>query len=391
MLLPLLLICCAIGSAGVVAYGTSPQLAWYAHGIQIITISRRLEWPLVALSLVFCCALLGITISGRRGVGWLVGLGPVLALFIRAFSAAYHPSIAVFQSPLLVPADQITFQDGSAPKEYVVAFDLNGKPYAFPYPSLAQTPLVLLSAFDRRALVIWSITANRAVALPLDKDANTREIEVVSTPADSVLLFDSRLGQFIVGVTGRTVRGERPVGFGEPLPVEKMPLGEWVRKHPDTLVMKSPAGAGPAGPVLPRLQFPPVAGGLRGDTRIALLSTPEPCAVLSDMPIDEPLDVEGGGTSILLMREPASGTLRAFDRHLKEDLFLTFRLMMHPPRKHPDWAMVDAESESHWTLDGKALDGPLKGARLHEIAVDDGLYWGVMKFWMPKLELVESK
>jgi len=155
--------------------------------------------------------------------------------------------------------------------------------------------------------------------------------------------------------------------------------------------MALPASAGPAEPVLPKLQFPPVAAGPSGDTRIALLSTPQPCAVLSDVTIDKMLDVDGGGASILLVHDPASGRLRGFDRHLKEDLFLTFKPIAHPLRKHPDWAMVDAESQSHWTFDGKALDGPLKGERLHEIAVDDGLYWGVMKFWMPKLELIESK
>jgi hypothetical protein len=390
----MILICAAVSVAAVVAYGSSPQLAWYAHGIQIITLSRRLEWPLVALSLVFCCVLLAITISGRRGVWWLVGLGPVLALFIRAFSAAYHPSIVVLQSPPLVPADQAISQDHSIARELVVALDFNGKPYAFPYPSLAQAPLILLSSFDRRALVIWSITANRAVVLPMDKDVEAREIEVVSAPADSLLLFDSRLGQFIVGVTGRTVKGERPAGFGDPVPAEKLPLADWTRRHPETLVMMPPTGnasLAPMVPVLPALQFPTAPGGPGGDTRIALLSTPEPCAVLSDLPIDQPLDLDAGGASILLTRDPPSGMLRAYDRHLKEDLFLTFKPLAHPLRKHPDWAMVDAESQSHWTLDGKAVDGPLKGDRLHEIAVDDGLYWGVMKFWMPKLEIVESK
>jgi hypothetical protein len=53
--------------------------------------------------------------------------------------------------------------------------------------------------------------------------------------------------------------------------------------------------------------------------------------------------------------------------------------------------MVDSESQSFWTLDGRAVDGPLKGEHLHEIAVEDGLYWGVMKFWMPELQLAETK
>jgi hypothetical protein len=80
--------------------------------------------------------------------------------------------------------------------------------------------------------------------------------------------------------------------------------------------------------------------------------------------------------------------LRAFDRHLKEDLFLTLKPIRRPSRKHPDAALIDSDSESLWTLDGRAVDGPLKGERLREISVDDGLYWGVMKFWIPDLQLI---
>jgi hypothetical protein len=389
VLIPLLLICTAAGAAAIVAYGTSPVLAEYAHGVAIITLSRRLEWPMVAISLALCAVLLALTISGRRGIWWLLGLGPILALFIRAFSTAYHPAIALLDSPRFVAA----YETNSIPNEYTVGLIFDGKPYAFPYPALTDDPLILLTAFDKRVLIIWSVTANCAVALPLDRDTNAREIEVVSRPADSLLLYDSRLGQFIVGVTGRTIKGEVPIGFGPPITVAKMPLADWVALHPDSQVVASSSVVSSSAtvPVLPLLRFKVPTAGPPAGTRIAILSITPPTAILADQPLEHPLNVDAGDIPVLLERDPRTRMLRAYDRHLKGDLFLTFKPIARPPRKHPEAAMIDSDSQSLWTLDGKAIDGPLKGEHLHEIALDDGLYWGVMKFWMPQLQLIESK
>jgi hypothetical protein len=392
VLVPLLLICGAASSAAIVAYGTSPELARYAHGIAIIVLARRLEWPMVALSLLLCAVLLAITISGHRRVWWLLGLGPVLALFVRGFSSTYHPATVLLDSPQFVNADQA--DTNSLAQEYVIGLTFDRRARALPYRALAASPLILLSAFDQRALVIWSMTANRAMVLPLDRETSPREIEVVSSPADSLLIFDARLGQFIVGVTGRTVGGKQPVGFGAPLAVEKMPWPLWLSLHPDTLVMQSPnqAVAAASEPVLPGLQFPEPSGGPAGDARIAMLATTQPTAVMSDITLDRPADIQAGDASILLDRDPQTKMLRAFDRHLRDvDLFLTFKPNKRPSRKHPDAAMIDADSASLWTLDGRAIDGPLKGKRLREIAIDDGLYWGVMKFWIPTLKLVQAE
>jgi hypothetical protein len=400
VLVPLLLICGAAGSAAIVAYGTSSQLAWYSHGIEIIILSRRLEWPMVALSLALCAVLLGFTISSRCNIWWLIGLSPVLALFVRGFAAAYHPPITLLDAPKFVSMDEMAAIQPAViqtQEEYVVGFVFDGKAYALPYHQLSRSPLVLVSAFGKRALVVWSMTANCAVVLPLDRDSNPREIEVVSRPADSLLLFDERLGQFIVGVTGRTVHGSRPAGFGTPIPVQTMPFANWRREHPDALVMDADSNDANAriSPVLPSLRFRiPMSGSgaaPREDARIAMFPSTQPTAVLSDIAMDRPMNIEAGESSLLLERDPETKTLRAFDRHLKEDLFLTLRPISRPIRKHPEIALVDSESASHWTLDCRAIDGPLKGARLKEVAIEDGLYWGVMKFWLPGLKLISPE
>ena len=53
--------------------------------------------------------------------------------------------------------------------------------------------------------------------------------------------------------------------------------------------------------------------------------------------------------------------------------------------------MIDSDTASFWTIDGRAVDGELKGARLREIPVEDGLWLNVMRFWCPQLPVAGAK
>jgi hypothetical protein len=112
-----------------------------------------------------------------------------------------------------------------------------------------------------------------------------------------------------------------------------------------------------------------------------------PIAVRSDLPLNTPLNLVAGQTRLLLLRDPRSGAIRAFERRVSEDLFPLF-LQRKDLRQIPAAVLIDSDTQSLWTADGKAVHGPLKGEQLREIPVDDGLYWGVMKFWYPQLALL---
>jgi hypothetical protein len=355
----------------------------------MIVFARRLEWPMVTLSLVLCFALLFITISGKRRVWWLIGLAPVLALFVRGFSGTYHPTINLLETPKFVNAESATVPGD----EFVVGFVFEGKAYALPYRALAVSPFLLVTDFDKRALVVWSVTANRATVLPLARDARPREIEIVSRPADSLLLFDRRLGQFIVGVTGRTVKNTVPMGMGMPLATVKVPYAVWMARHPDSRVFVSSVNDAnaPSTASLPTAVLPPALKTPDPKTRITLVATTQPTAIIATIPANKPMNIVSGETRVLLYREPQSGWLHAYDRRVQEDLFPSFKLAARPNKKHPEGLFVDADTQSLWSVDGKAVDGPLKGEKLREVPVEEGLYWGVMKFWMPELKTIELK
>ena len=52
MLLPLGLIALAAAFAALVAYGTHPGLIEFPGGLPIIMLARRLQWPMVVLSMI---------------------------------------------------------------------------------------------------------------------------------------------------------------------------------------------------------------------------------------------------------------------------------------------------------------------------------------------------
>ncbi len=63
---------------------------------------------------------------------------------------------------------------------------------------------------------------------------------------------------------------------------------------------------------------------------------------------------------------------------------LTFR-----PAPDADDRFVDEETGSTWTLDGRAVDGPLDGARLERVAVDD-TFWFVWFAFRPDTTVVDG-
>lgn len=382
VLLPLLLIALATGAAAIIAYGTHPGLAHHARGLEIIMLTRRIEWPLVMLSLVLCMVLLGLVITNKRRAWWLIGLAPVLALFVHRFGPARGHPIYILDSPQFVEA-----QSDFAPRDdwWVVGLVFEEQAYALPYWALYNTPLVFLTDYDKRMVVMWSARANRAMAFRVTREFKARDLEFVNTTVDSPLIYDRRLGQFIVALTGRTVAGAPPVGLDDPIPTQRTTWSHWRAAHPNSKVLRGYESSGePLGPVLPS-NMGSVVEGIPAETRIALIATTPPSAIPVESLAKFPVNIVAGSTRLLIDRNPVTGALVAFDRNVKEDLFPTFTA--RSDRRRPALAWMDSDTGSLWARDGKAIDGPLKDAQLKSYPVEHDLYWGVMKYWDPSLQL----
>ena len=376
--------------AGVVAYGPHPAWAQFRYGLDLILLSRQLQWPFIVLSLFAAIALLGSIIAGRRSAWWLIGLTPVLALFGHRFATDPTARMAAVENPTFVAAEDAgSFLDG---EDFVVGLTLEGKHYAYSYAALYSTPAVIHAQHDRRVLVMWSAPANRALAFFVNREIRARDLDIVSTPANALLVYDTSEGTFINGLTGQTTDGQKPKGFLNPVPTTKTQWWKWRVKHPDTLAMVpigTLAASAPRQPMRPVYPMPTIDPKHPADAKLVVVGTQRPAAVLSASVGAAPLNLSADGQPVLVFRESLTGVVRGFARKV-DDLSPRFRPNRDPARK--DVAFIDSDTNSGWSAAGVAIEAKkeFRGKRLPVVPVEDELYWGVMKFWYPELEISDS-
>jgi hypothetical protein len=387
VILPIVVLVFAAAGAALLAYGIDPNWVQYHHGFQLILLTRRFEGPLVALTLAACIALFAITVAGKRRAWWLVGLAPVLALLAHRFAISSNEAFLVNAQPAFVTADRADFLK---PNDWIVGLIDGPDPVAFPYASLYPRPLVVRSEEAEPMLLLWSPFANSATAFRIDRSIRPNELEVVAMPGNVMLAYNSRLGQFINGLTGKTPDGHDPTGIGAPIPTIKTTWQRWLAAHPTTLVMLPPAGAGqsPSQPVMPYFPMPPhsadVLNNAASDTTIALIRSDPPIAIL-DSDLDS-VPANFTDPDIVLLRNPRTGAMAAFHRRVDEDL--TPQFFPKAFRKLPRAIMTDTDSGSAWTADGHAIDGPLKGKALEPVPIEDGVYLNVARAWYANLKIL---
>ncbi|HEY8668693.1 MAG TPA: DUF3179 domain-containing (seleno)protein [Tepidisphaeraceae bacterium] len=385
MILPILIILIALLAAGWVAYGTVAGLGVYPQGVQWIVWSRTLQWPLVAVAIICSIALIGLVISGKRRAWWLIGLAPVLALFVHRFANSPMRNFAILDNPAFVGAEVAAISDD----DFVVGLVFANTPYAYPYSALYSNPVIIQSDQTKRMMLIWSAFANRAVAANIDREFRARELEIVSMPANALLLYDSRSGQFINGVTGARADGSKVIGFYGTLAVTKTTWKNWRALHPGSKALAvaplPSAPATPAAPILPVYPMKPQPGGAR-EMRIIFIPATQPAAIAEEQIGVAPLNLTAGDVPLLLFREKESGMLRAFDRRVDKDLIPRFRLNT---TRRPG-LLIDADTNSTWSAGGVVVDGSkeMKGRKLTAVAAEEELFWGVMKNWYPTLQLL---
>jgi hypothetical protein len=110
----------------------------------------------------------------------------------------------------------------------------------------------------------------------------------------------------------------------------------------------------------------------------------------------EPQNLKVDGETAFVFREAPDKPVRAYSCHLKkQELYPSFALDYD--HKFKGATFVDSDTGSGWSTAGVWVDGikefrqELKGTRLMPVPVQDGLYWGVMKFWYPELQLTSPQ
>ena len=399
MILPIFLIFVAIVAVAAVAYGMLPAWGQYSWGLDLIVFVRQYQWPLAALALIACLALLGLIVSGKRRAWWLIGLAPVLALLGHHLYSDPLRGFAVLDDPKFVAAEAA---QGLKDDDCVLGTVLGGQAFAYPYGNLYSTPILIHTEHDKRMLLLWSPFADYPTARLLTHELHARDLSLVSMPGNALIIFNGKHSQFINGITGRTVQGEEPLGFGQAVEVKKRTWKEWKTLYPKTQVMQPPPNA-VAGmqhrPLAPTFPMPPRLFNMDDsptNTRVTLVATALPVAAVSEKMTERPLNVrcgvkKGSDTPAVMILDPKTKHVVAFVRRI-DDLDLHFK--PNPtPNSRPNVVMVDEESKSGWNVEGKAVDGTYaqEQRKLVPLPVVEGCYWGVMKVWMPDILLMHPE
>jgi hypothetical protein len=383
-LITLILALLAVASATVVAFGTHPALAKYPNGLDWITLSRCLQWPLAALSLALCVGLIGMVIAGRRRAVWLLVLAPVLFLFYQRFAGDPFRRMAILENPKFVEFEQASFLKPESP---VIGVVFEGQAYAYPTGCLALAPVIVHAEGDKRVMMMYSPYAGRAQAFVVDSTIKPRELDIVSMPANAMLLYNSRIGQFINAFTGSTPNGERPEGFHAPVETRRTTWRAWSTEYPDTRVLATGLSVAGERPVA-RFPARPVKMELPQDARVGLLSTTPPVAVQTGKLHvgNEPLNLTTASGAHLLIVRAKTGVL-IFERVVEKDLFPQFERKTVTAK--PEVALMDSDTGSYWSADGRCLEGPAKGDQLRPVKVEADLPYATLKSFYPKLELLK--
>jgi hypothetical protein len=418
VVLPFLLIFVALGAAAAVAFGTHPGWAHLEQGLAVILWSRRLQWLLVAVAIVACVGLISVSVSRKRGL-WLVGLIPVLGLFAHRFAAENGDNGFVVEDPLFVEVDKAQFVRDD---DWVVGLRLGDKWFAYPFAALYLEPTVVQSEHDKRLALFWNAQANRVLAFQATPEFRGRDLDIVSTPANSILVYNARFGQFICGVTGLTPDRRKPTGLGAAIATTKTTYARWKAVHPEGLVMKPSARAAslavpaPTFPIWPDydrtkpLSTAPAearANGTQGMTplaattsagtppplvpatrrRVAIVGSMQPLAVDAASLSLKPNFAKADDQSVVLLRTDMNGiSFRAFSRKLDD---MTLRLEPKKDAKLSDVRMTDLETGSLWSSAGVAVGGTpqFRGRRLASLPVDEDVDYESMKYWLPELDV----
>ncbi len=390
MLLPVLLIIPALLASAFLAYGTHPAWAQINHGVEVILWSRRLQWPLIATAVLFCMALLLVVISGKRKSWWLIALLPVLALFSHRFITGPKQPV-VIEDPTFVSVSEAAFLKDSDAIIGVRFGDIN---CAFPYAMLFDSPVVVVSDRDRRMVLLYSPFANRMLAYNVTRDVKGSDLEIVSNPANATLVYNNRLGQFINSVTGLDPKGDVPKGFKTQLVTTKTSWITWKAMHADGRVMSRADSAWQTNPrqaVMPVYPMPKSKPEYSDFHKVCVVATTQPIVIPSESIGTQPLNLSVEQNPVAVFRDSNDHSVHAFGRKISDDLVLKFS--QTTDAAHPEAKLTDVDTATSWSITGAAVDGPkeTKGKHLNAIAVDDGVYWGVLKFWLPQIQELDSK
>lgn len=227
------------------------------------------------------------------------------------------------------------------------------------------------------------------------RTVNGREIELgVSGKLykDALVMFDRETGTLWTQVDGSALRGPLAGQRLAEVPALQTTWKVWKQLHPDTLVLRKPPDVR-SSRYADYFADPERRGlsGTRGDQRldgktliVGVHADDDAVAIpVSALMKKRVVDVELAAQPLVIFYAKENGTAAAF-RAMANGRRLSFRVR----KEGRQTLLEDAETGSQWSpVDGRAVAGPLKDARLEPVAYLVS-YWYAWSAYRPRTRLV---
>ncbi|MEE9219002.1 MAG: DUF3179 domain-containing (seleno)protein [Acidobacteriota bacterium] len=276
------------------------------------------------------------------------------------------------------------------PEEMVVGVVVGGQPRAYSLWHLDRHEVVNDRSGELPFVVSWCPIAGTARAF--SRQVAGRELNFLASGQlwrNALVLRDRETRSLWSQVSGAALEGVLAGAELSPLPVEVSSWSDWLRVHPDTLVLRKPRLE---GPLYVRYRMNPDRVGLygqrRSDPRLApktevlgVQAGGQALAVpLSELRRARMWNGSVGAMPVLLAVLGSSGPELGYDRSVPGQV-LSFEPEPDPFRAR------DRETGTLWDLvSGRALEGALAGQRLRRVVVLRA-YWFIWSGYHPRTQL----
>ncbi|MFQ5665010.1 MAG: DUF3179 domain-containing (seleno)protein [Candidatus Binatia bacterium] len=380
-------VACLTQSMPVLKIGPPPVELSYA------TFRYRPVFALVA-------AALALWLGGRWLFGGMTGAVAPAALGLAGLIWA---SLAVSPSHMFHPqsggrALSAAEADMVPDSATVVGVVVGGEARAYPAEMTQPHHIVPDVLGGERILASWCPLCHSGMVFKGDFKGRRLAPRVIGGGNNNVLFYDPRTKNLIQQMNGEIVAGPDRGEHLEWIPAVTTSWSNWRREQPATTVWWSPPGtlfrrlvrtlAMWAPTTIERKQKPFYAMSGTGDDRrpfsekvsavqVGTERRAYPASALAQHAVVNDIV---GGVPIAVFAASSASFVRFFDRRVKEGT-LTFRVENQEIGNGT--VARDQETGSGWTLSGTAVDGPLRGLKLQQIAGVNRVFWGAYAFFFP--------
>lgn len=193
----------------------------------------------------------------------------------------------------------------------------------------------------------------------------------------NLVMYDRMTGSYWSQALGLAIKGELTGMKLKTIPFDIITWGDWKKMHPDTLVLTTDTGhtrsygVDPYGNYYtePRIMFPVENLDDRLNPKEIIIGLNDGAThkafTQDDIEQIGAINDKVGNVSVLLISEFEQNA-RVFDRNINGKA-LEF--------EYVDGKLVDIQTKSEWSYDGKAISGDMKGAQLNRISTYPGFWF----------------